>query len=97
MSKMSVKEALAKVLKDMRGMSADELRAQLDVHRGGEIATALREAEQFLNDHYFFHAHMVSPITSLLNGDATIATFERSLESLEYLLAANDNSYALAA
>ena len=97
MSKMSVKEALAKVLKDMRAMSADELRAQLDAHRNGAIATALRDAEQFLNDHYFFHAHLVSPISALLHGDQTVSTWERSLESLEFLLAANDNSYALAA
>lgn len=97
MSKMSVKEALAKVLKDMRAMSADELRAELDAHRHGNIAVALRDAEHFLNEHYFFHAHVASPITSLLQGDQTVATFERSLESLEFILAANDNSYALAA
>jgi len=98
MSKMSVKEALAKVLKDMRAMSAVELRAELAVHSNGEIAVALREAEQFLTEHYFFQAHVVSHhISSLLHGDQTMATFERSLESLECILAANDNSYALAA
>jgi hypothetical protein len=97
MSKMSVKEALAKVLKDMHAMSAEELRAELNAHKDGEIAVALREAQQFFAAHYFFPAHSVSHVLSLLQSNEPVATIERSLDALEFLLAANDNSYALAA
>jgi hypothetical protein len=97
MSPMSVKEALAKVLKDMRAMSAGELRAELDAHRNGELAIALREAQQFFAAPYFFHAHVVNAVDSLLHEDLTVMSFERSLEVFEELFAANDNSYALAA
>jgi hypothetical protein len=97
MSPMSVKEALAKVLKDMRAMSPVELRAELDAHKDGEIAIALREAQQFFAAPYFFHAHVASAVNSLLHEDLTVKSFERSLECFEVFIAANDNSYALAA
>ena len=97
MSTLSVKEALAKVLKDMRALSAAELRAELDAHSNGSLAVALREAQHFLAEHYFLHANVANPITSILQADQTVASIERSLEYLENVLAANDNSYALAA
>jgi hypothetical protein len=97
MSTLSVKEALAKVLKDMRALSAEQLRAELDVHTNGSFAVALREAQEFLAAPYLFHGDFVNHIDSLLQGDLTVATYERSIECLEQLLAANDNSYALAA
>lgn len=45
---MTVKEALATVLAEMDAMSPEELRADLDAHRDGAFAVAMRETAQFL-------------------------------------------------
>lgn len=47
-SRMSVSDALAKVLKDMRALSPAALRAELDAHKDGPVAAAMREAQQVL-------------------------------------------------
>ena len=97
MSTMSVKEALAAVLKDMRAMSADQLRDELLAHKDGEIATALREAEQFLALSASFYTYPITHIRELLQGDTTEYAMRCSLEGLEIFLAANDSCFALAA
>jgi hypothetical protein len=45
---MTKDEALEQVLRDMEAMSPKELRAELDQHKNGPLATALREAGDFL-------------------------------------------------
>jgi hypothetical protein len=45
---MSVKDALKQVLGDMAALPPDALRAELDRHRDGPLATALREASEFV-------------------------------------------------
>lgn len=97
MSTLSVKEALAKVLREMREMSPKQLRVELDAHSNGSLAVALREAQEFLAEPYLFHGHFMNQIDSLIERDLSIETFKRELERLEEILAANDNSYALAA
>jgi Zn-dependent M16 (insulinase) family peptidase len=47
---LSVREALRKVLDEMAVLSPEELRAELDRHKDGPMAVALREAGAFLAD-----------------------------------------------
>lgn len=49
---MTVKEALDQVLKEMGELSPEELRAELDKHKDGGLAVALRETQQFLEQNY---------------------------------------------
>lgn len=42
-------EALAQVLSDMKKLSPTELRAELDKHKDGPFATAMREASEFVS------------------------------------------------
>jgi hypothetical protein len=100
MSTMSVKEALAAVLQDMRAMSAEQLRAELLAHKNGEIATALREAECFLascNSFSIYSQYPLHHIQALLHRDGTKSSVIASVERLLELLAVNDSQYALAA
>lgn len=48
--KMTVKEAFEKVLADLEAMSPEQLRAELEKHRDGEIAVAMRETQVFMAD-----------------------------------------------
>lgn len=48
MRPLSVKEALRQVLDDMAALSPEQLRAELDRHQDGPLATALREASSFV-------------------------------------------------
>lgn len=46
-----VKEALDEVLSEMEAMSPEQLRDEIDKHKNGTVATALREAGEFLAKH----------------------------------------------
>lgn len=94
---MSVKEALAAVLKDMRAMSAEKLKEELRAHRNGEIATALREAEAFFASSFSLFTYPLTHIEVLLQEDATEHSIKCSLDGLQEYLAANDSCFALAA
>lgn len=100
MSKMSLKEALAAVLKDMEALSADELRADLEKHSTGTFATAMRKAREFLANYTMFRGyHMFSSRMTLeQNDEHDFAYVSRSVRNFECITTAvNDNSYALAA
>lgn len=45
---MTTNEALKQALAEMEKLTPQELRAELDKHRNGPLATALREAGDFL-------------------------------------------------
>lgn len=47
---LTVREALSQVLDEMDAMSPEELRAELDKHKAGTMATALAEASQFMKE-----------------------------------------------
>lgn len=94
---MSLKEAFAIALQEMQAMTADELRAELLLHRNGSLAIALREAREFLfSSHYSVDYPICNP-KALLADETTIAFLQSSPELLWKIWAANDNSYALAA
>ena len=46
----TVKEALKQVLSDMNDLAPEQLRAELDKHSNGSIATAMRETREFLEN-----------------------------------------------
>jgi hypothetical protein len=48
---MTPNEALKQALNEMSKLTPQELRAELDKHQDGELATALREAGEFLYNH----------------------------------------------
>lgn len=48
---MTTNEALKQALAEMEKLTPQELRAELDKHRNGPLATALREAGEFLYNH----------------------------------------------
>jgi hypothetical protein len=48
---MNVQEALAKVLKELKELGPEELRAELDKHRTGGFAVALTETRDFLEEY----------------------------------------------
>jgi hypothetical protein len=50
MNRMSTKEALEAVLLDIETRSVEELKAELEKHRNGDIATALRELQASLSE-----------------------------------------------
>lgn len=100
MSNMSLKEALAAVLKDMEAMSTDELRANLQEHSNGMFATAMREAREFLASlNYFGRYHIFSSrLEAEAYEDLDFASLWLSMNNFECIATAvNDNSYALAA
>lgn len=97
MGTMSIKEALAKALLDMHGLSADELRAELNSHRNGSLAVALREAQEFLFNAHYSTGYPIHKAQASLESDAAIELLQRSPELLWKIWAANDNRYALAA
>lgn len=45
---MTPNEALKQALNEMSKLTPQELRAELDKHQDGELATALREASEFI-------------------------------------------------
>ena len=47
---MTTKATLQQVLQDMRALSPEALRAELDRHKDGELATALREVGEFFTE-----------------------------------------------
>lgn len=100
MSKMSLKEALAAVLKDMQALSAEELQADLQKHSNGAFAIAMREAREFLASRVRSRSyHIVSGHFSFGPQDERdFASVKRSVSMFECIATAdNDNSYALAA
>ena len=105
MSKMSLEEALAEVLDEMDSLSAEELRADLDKHKDGAFAVAMREASEFFASLDVSHATYSTYITLLrehialqdnLDFETVVRTSVQLIEEVA-LSAANDNSYALAA
>lgn len=48
MTKLTVKEALAEVLAEMQSLSPEDLRKDLDAHKNGGFAVAMREAQEFV-------------------------------------------------
>ncbi len=97
MSTMTVQEALAKVLNEMKAMGAEQLREELLKHRNGEIAQALREAQHFFSTHTTYYAYPLHHVQVLLQDDLTATTLSQSLQCLDELFVANDASYSLAA
>ena len=97
MGTMSVKEALAEVLRDMRAMSAEELRAELNAHKNGAWANAIREANEFMIAQSLSPMYPIFLPHSLFSDDEMVKSIENSLLEFNCWLAANDNSYALAA
>lgn len=98
--KMSLKEALAAVLKDMEALSPDELRSELTKHNDGTFAKALREARQFLASCIKFHGYQIpsARLDGELKDDVSFESVSRSVTMFEHVsTAVNDNSYALAA
>jgi hypothetical protein len=97
---MSLKEALAAVLKDMEALSAEELHADLKKHSKGAFAIAMKEAREFLESRVMSRGfHIVSIRFALgLKDDMVFEAFNRSILTADYIsTAGNDNSYALAA
>lgn len=45
---MSTEQAMKEVLAEMNAMTPKQLRAEIDKHKDGPLATALREAGEFL-------------------------------------------------
>ena len=101
MSKMSLKEALAEVLNEMEALSADELRADLANHSTGVFAVAMREAREFLANCGVSRSSYIALLSEHLamQDNLDYEILRSSVEAFEEvaLLAANDNSYALAA
>ena len=95
MAKMSMKEAIAAAIKELHALSADELRAELKLHRNGSLAVALREAQEFLFNSHYSVGYPISKSQPSLEDDSEIELLRT--EVLWKLWAANDNSYALAA
>lgn len=96
MATISVKEALAVALKEMQSLTADELRAEILLHRNGSLAVALREAQAFLFSMHYSIAYPSHQNQPMLEEDLTVSHIQQSLDLLK-MWAANDNSYALAA
>lgn len=97
MGTMSVKEALAEVLKDMRAMTADELRAELNAHKNGAFATAIREAEAFvLTQNSYYLSPILFPYSFFSNEEMS-TSIDQTILVIDCWLAANDNQFALAA
>jgi len=100
MSKMSLKEALAAVLKDMDSLSPEELKADLQKHRNGSFALALRQAREFLAlrvKSRSFHI-VTSRFVQSVQDEGDFELVKRSVLMFECETTAhNDNSYALAA
>jgi hypothetical protein len=100
MSTLSVREALAIALDEMETLSAAELRADLEKHKDGPLAVAMRTAREFLSHwtlsrgYFFIHAHFAFKSDK----EQYTESKSHSPDSFEYVtLAVNDNSYALAA
>lgn len=97
MSTMSIKEALEKVLKDMKAMSAEQLRSEIIEHKNGEFAKALRSAQSFLTEQYSIYSYPIAHFQSLIEGEPEFFSKIASIECIENLLAANDSQFMLAA
>ena len=93
---MSIKEAIAAALQEMHALSAEELRAELQSHRDGSLAVALREAQEFLFSSQYSSAYPITKTQQSLEDDVEFELL-RSPALLWEIWAANDNSYALAA
>lgn len=63
MSTLSVRDALAIALSDMESLSPADLRADLEAHKDGPLAAAMRAAREFLSQwtlsrgYFFIQAH----------------------------------------
>jgi hypothetical protein len=95
MATMSMKDALAAALKELHALSADELRAELNLNRNGSLAVALREAQEFLFNSHYSAGYPISKSQPSLDDDLDIELLRTEVWCK--LWAANDNSYALAA
>lgn len=100
MSTLSVRDALAIALNDMEALSASDLRADLETHKHGAFAVAMRAAREFLSQwtlsrgYHFIHTKFVFD-----NADEQYSnTKVHSPNAFECASSAvNDNCYALAA
>lgn len=97
MSTMSIKQALEKVLRDMKAMSPEQLRSELIEHKDGEFAKALRSAQNFLSEQYSIDSYPIMHFQSLIEGEPEFFSKITSIECIENLLAANDSQFMLAA
>ena len=95
MATMTINEALAIALKELHALSADELRAELNLNRDGSLAVALREAQEFFFNSHYSAGYAISKSQPLLDDDSEIELLRT--EVFWKIWAANDNSYALAA
>lgn len=100
MNTLSVRDALAIALNEMGTMSAAELRADLEMHKDGSMAVAMRTAREFLSQwtlsrgYFFIHAHFAF----MSDKEQYAASRSHSPDSFECVaFAVNDSSYALAA
>ncbi|MEF9388594.1 hypothetical protein V4890_23670 [Ralstonia solanacearum species complex bacterium KE056] len=97
MTTMSVKDALAAVLHDLKQMTAEELRRELDANRDGDIATTLREVHAYLLDQFITFHYPLGHIDCLLSHSASVENRELAIRELDDWIAANSDGYALAA
>jgi hypothetical protein len=100
MSTLSVRDALAIALSDMEALSAVELRADLEKHRHGSFAVAMRAAREFLSQWNLSRGyHFIQTKFVFDSADEQYSnTKVRSPIAFECVVSAgNDNSYALAA
>lgn len=97
MTAMSVKDALAAVLQDLKQMTAEELRRELDANRDGDIAATLREVRAYLLDDVIAFHYPLGQIDCLFSHAASIDDTHRAVRALDEWAASNSDRYALAA
>lgn len=97
MATMSVTDALAAVLEDIKRLSAEELRLELDTHRNGDVATALREVRSYLLDQFIAFHFPLGQIDCLFSDMASVDDTQRAVSALDAWVASNGEKYALAA
>ncbi|WP_197386908.1 hypothetical protein [Ralstonia pseudosolanacearum] len=97
MPSVSVRDALAAVLSDLKQLTTEELRRELDANRDGDIATTLREVHLYLSDHLVAFHYPLHHLTCLFSPSASIEETQQAVRNLEEWVAANSDRYALAA
>jgi hypothetical protein len=100
MSTLSIRDALALALKEMHALSPEELRADLDKHEHGALATAMRSAREFLSEWTLsrsYHFVRTKFVLKTANEDYSVAKIQSPVALECGILAINDDSYALAA
>lgn len=97
MSSVSVRDALAAVLSDLKQLTTEELRRELDANRNGDIATALREVHVYLRDHFVTFHYPLHNLSCLFSPAASMEETQQAIRNLDEWVAANSDRYALAA